>query len=117
MYRVGVESILGLRRSGNAFTVDPCIPASWPGYEMRWRVQGTEYRISVENPAGHCRGVLSVVVDGVEEPTRMVPLVQNGGTRHVRVVLGMDAHRARHAAQSGDIVERDLVLHPPLPRV
>jgi cyclic beta-1,2-glucan synthetase len=88
MYRVGVESILGLRRSGNAFTVDPCIPASWPGYEMRWRVQGTEYRISVENPAGQCRGVVSVVVDGVEEPTRMVPLVHNGGTRHVRVVLG-----------------------------
>jgi cyclic beta-1,2-glucan synthetase len=34
MYRVGVESILGLRRSGDTFTIDPCIPASWPGYEM-----------------------------------------------------------------------------------
>lgn len=88
MYRVGVESILGLRRSGNTFTVDPCIPASWPRYEMVWRMQGTEYRISVENPAGQCRGVVRVSVDGVEEHTKMVPLVYNGGTRHVRVVLG-----------------------------
>ena len=88
MYRVAVESILGLRRSGETFTIDPCIPASWRGYEIVWRVQGTEYRISVENPAGQCRGVASVVVDGVEEHTKTVPLVHNGGTRHVRVVLG-----------------------------
>ena len=88
MYRVGLESILGLRRSGNTFTIDPCIPASWPGYEMRWRVQGTEYRISVENPARLCRGVARVVVDGVEEHTRIVPLRRNAGTCHVRVVLG-----------------------------
>jgi cyclic beta-1,2-glucan synthetase len=88
MYRVGVETILGLRRSGNTFTVDPCIPASWSGYEMLWRVEGTDYRISVENPAGQCRGVVSVVVDGVEEHTKKVPLLHNRGTRYVRVVLG-----------------------------
>jgi cyclic beta-1,2-glucan synthetase len=88
MYRVGIESILGLRRSGNTFTIDPCIPASWPGYEILWRVEGTEYRINVENPAGQCRGVVSVVVDGVEEHTKIVPLLRNGGVRHVRVVLG-----------------------------
>jgi cyclic beta-1,2-glucan synthetase len=88
LYRVGIESILGLRRSGNTFTIDPCIPAAWRRYEMAWRVQGTEYRICVENPAGQCRGVMSVFVDGVEEHTKIVPLVHNSGTRHVRVVLG-----------------------------
>src|SRR5436309_2802634 len=29
MYRAGLESILGLRRRGATFIVDPCVPASW----------------------------------------------------------------------------------------
>ena len=32
MYRAGIESILGLRRSGPTFAVDPCIPSAWPDY-------------------------------------------------------------------------------------
>jgi cyclic beta-1,2-glucan synthetase len=88
MYRVGVESLLGLRRSGDSFTIDPCIPASWPGFEMRWHVRGTEYRISVENPSGQCRGVARIVVDGVVAHTRTIRLIDNAGTCEVRVILG-----------------------------
>src|SRR5207249_11150572 len=29
MYRLGLESILGLRRRGRSFSVAPCIPGSW----------------------------------------------------------------------------------------
>jgi cellobiose phosphorylase len=32
MYRAGLESILGLRRRGDTFVIDPCIPSSWPEY-------------------------------------------------------------------------------------
>ena len=31
MYRAGVESILGLERHGRTFSVQPCIPSTWPG--------------------------------------------------------------------------------------
>ena len=50
MYRAGLESMLGLRRRGATFSVDPCIPSSWPGYEITWRFQSTRYQISVVNP-------------------------------------------------------------------
>ena len=33
MYRAGLESILGLRRRGSTFEIDPCIPSSWPDYD------------------------------------------------------------------------------------
>ncbi|HET8539049.1 MAG TPA: glucoamylase family protein, partial [Anaeromyxobacter sp.] len=36
-YRAGLESILGLRRRGATFELDPCIPASWPEYAITWR--------------------------------------------------------------------------------
>ncbi len=32
MYRAALESMLGLRRRGRTFSIDPCIPSSWPEY-------------------------------------------------------------------------------------
>ena len=34
MQRAGVESILGLRIRGAFLHLDPCIPKSWPSFEM-----------------------------------------------------------------------------------
>src|SRR5262249_17421591 len=45
MYRVAVESILGLKRHGAAFEVDPCIPASWPKAKLEWRFGSAVYTI------------------------------------------------------------------------
>ena len=48
LYRVGLEHLLGLRRHGTTFTIDPCVPAMWPGFQIRWRVGcGTTYTIDV----------------------------------------------------------------------
>ncbi len=88
MYRAGLESMLGLRRRGSTFSVDPCIPSSWPEYEIAWRVQRTQYVISVSNPEGLCRGVLDASVDGRAVDAAAIPLVDDGETHNVRVVLG-----------------------------
>jgi cyclic beta-1,2-glucan synthetase len=88
MYRAGLESMLGLRRRGGTFSIDPCIPASWPGYEIAWRVDGTQYLITVVNPERRCRGVAQVLVDNVEVPGGAIPIVPHAGVRHVHVVLG-----------------------------
>jgi cyclic beta-1,2-glucan synthetase len=88
MYRAGVESMLGLRRHGDSFTIDPCIPASWPGYEIAWRVGATKYLIAVENPHRQCRGVARVTLDDADVPGGAIPLADDGETHRVRVVLG-----------------------------
>jgi cyclic beta-1,2-glucan glucanotransferase len=89
MYRVGLESILGLRRNGGGLRIDPCIPHSWPRYEMSVRLARAEYRITVENPNGVNRGVARLEVDGVEQPDRgAVPMFEDGNVHQVRVVLG-----------------------------
>jgi cyclic beta-1,2-glucan synthetase len=88
MYRAGLESILGLRRTGGAFAVDPCIPSTWPGYEIVWRFFGTTYTISVLNPEGRCRGVREVTLDGVMVDHLAIPLVDDGRAHGVHVVLG-----------------------------
>jgi cyclic beta-1,2-glucan synthetase len=88
MYRAGLESILGLRRHGATFEVDPCIPASWPGYEISWRVGTTRYEIAIQNPARVCRGVASAEMDGVPVDAHAIALVEDGRVHRVRIVLG-----------------------------
>ncbi|HET7249778.1 MAG TPA: glucoamylase family protein, partial [Gemmatimonadales bacterium] len=57
MYRAGLESILGLKRHGASFELDPCIPAAWPEYSITWRYGSTGYEIFVANPDHRCRGI------------------------------------------------------------
>jgi cyclic beta-1,2-glucan synthetase len=94
LHRVGVESILGLRRHGDTFEVDPCIPASWPGFELSWRVGRTRYELTVTNPEGRCRGVGAARLDGVAVDPRAIPLLDDGGTHDVRVDLGARVQEA-----------------------
>jgi cyclic beta-1,2-glucan synthetase len=88
MYRAGLESLLGLRRRGDAFEVAPCIPAEWPGYSLVWRFGRSRYEIVVENPEHRCRGIAEVECDGAPVDPRAIPLVDDGATHQVRVVIG-----------------------------
>ena len=88
MYRVGLEGILGLQRRGACFTVDPCIPSSWPTYSIEWRFGTTPYTIVVENPERRCRGVASAELDGSPADPAAIPLADDGRAHRVRVVLG-----------------------------
>jgi cyclic beta-1,2-glucan synthetase len=88
MYRAGLESVLGLRRRGAAFEIDPCIPAAWPGYSIEWRFGATRYAIEVENPDRRCRGVARATLDGVSIDPLAIPLSDDGERHVVSVVLG-----------------------------
>jgi cyclic beta-1,2-glucan synthetase len=88
MYRAGVESILGLRRSGRTFAVNPCIPSAWPGYEMTWRSGTTAHHIKVSNPDRRGRGVREATLDGVAVDHLAIPIADDGAVHEVRIVLG-----------------------------
>jgi len=88
LYRVGLEAILGFRLHGSYFTVEPCIPASWPKYEVTYRRDGTRYNVIVENPDGVTRGVARVEFDGAALADGRVPLDQGGASHEVRVIMG-----------------------------
>ena len=98
MYRAAIESVLGLRRRGTHFSINPCIPSSWPAYEITWRVETTRYVISVSNPGRLCRGVVESSVDGVGVNPDAIPLVLDGGTHQVRIRLGTVSESAKATA-------------------
>ncbi|HSB88141.1 MAG TPA: glycosyl hydrolase family 65 protein, partial [Ilumatobacteraceae bacterium] len=90
MYQAGVEWILGFRLRGATLVIDPCIPRAWPGYQIVFRYHSSRYEIVVENPQGVSRGVTSAFVDEHEltGDGASIPLVDDGGTHRVRIVLG-----------------------------
>jgi cyclic beta-1,2-glucan synthetase len=94
LYRTGLESLLGLRREGASFAIDPCIPSTWPEYAISWRLGSTRYEITVTNPEHRCSGVRAAELDGRSVPAKAIPLVDDGGTHVVRVTLGARASGA-----------------------
>jgi cyclic beta-1,2-glucan synthetase len=103
MYRAGLESILGLRRRGATFEMSPCIPSSWPDYAIVWRFGRTRYTIAVSNPERRCRGIALAELDGIPVDPHAIPLVDDGGTHSVRLVLGDPKRLAPPAAKQSVI--------------
>jgi cyclic beta-1,2-glucan synthetase len=88
MYKIGVEAILGLKLHGTFFSVEPCIPMAWPGYEITFRHRAAVYRITVENPHGVSCGVTLIELDGKRLEHNRIPLDGNEAAHSVRILMG-----------------------------
>jgi cellobiose phosphorylase len=75
--------------------IDPCIPTSWPGFEMTLRYRGAVYEISIHNPGGVGRGVGAAELDGASHPPSggrvRLTLAKDRGAHSVIVTLGIGA--------------------------
>jgi cellobiose phosphorylase len=90
MYRLVVESILGLRLEVDKLRLVPCLPADWEAFKVHYRYRETLYHIAVlQTRAG--TGEMSVTVDGVEQHDQAIPLVDDRQEHSVEVRI----HTAR----------------------
>jgi cyclic beta-1,2-glucan synthetase len=87
MYRAGLESILGLTQRGDHLAIAPCIPRAWQGFSVRWRHRSSTYLIEVTNPEHLNGGHAQATMDGMPVNARAVPLVDDGLTHQLQVVL------------------------------
>ena len=86
MYRLIVESLLGLRLEVDKLRFTPCLPADWPGFTMHYRYRETVYHIAVQRPPAE-KGETRVTVDGVDQPDNTIPLVDDHQEHYVEVSL------------------------------
>jgi cellobiose phosphorylase len=88
MYRLIVESILGLRREGSWLSVAPCLPQGWPGFSLVYRFGSTAYRIVVTVAAAtDAAPGCSVRLDGGLQADGRIPLVDDQVAHMVAVQL------------------------------
>jgi cyclic beta-1,2-glucan synthetase len=83
MYRLTLESLLGLRREGDKLRMAPCLPADWASFKVHYRYRETVYHITVIQAGDG--GTAGVTVDGVEQPTAAISLVDDHGEHSAEV--------------------------------
>ena len=93
MYTLILESLLGVRLSGNILSFKPCIPVTWRSYQVDYRYRSTPYHIVVQNSRAPDSGatgssVRSVVVDGIDQADKNIHLVDDMDVHQVVVDLG-----------------------------
>lgn len=84
MYRLIVESLLGLKRRGNQLSINTRLPADWPQVTLNYREGGSEYQLIIRQGTG----TTQITVDGEEQPEAVITLVDDGKIHHVDVMLG-----------------------------
>ena len=85
MYRLIMESLLGLRLEVDKLHIEPCIPADWEGFTIHYRYRETIYHIKVVQIAGE--GTTRVTVDEVEQEDKWISLVDDHIDHNVEVVV------------------------------
>ncbi|MGL6018824.1 MAG: GH36-type glycosyl hydrolase domain-containing protein, partial [Gibbsiella quercinecans] len=84
LYRLILESLLGLKRQGDMLAINTRLPAHWPQVTVSYREGGSEYHITLIQGSG--KGQISV--DGVPQPGLAFRLVDDGKPHQVAVMLG-----------------------------
>jgi cellobiose phosphorylase len=86
MYRLIVESLLGLRLVVDKLYIEPCLPADWEGFTVHYRYRETTYHIKVvQGHAGKDNGRLTV--DGMVQPEPAIPLMDDHREHFVEALI------------------------------
>ncbi len=82
------QYILGVQPDYEGLKIDPSIPSEWNNYSISRLFRGCRYNIRVENPENVCKGVKSIICDGVKMSGNVLPVFEAGTEHDVVVTLG-----------------------------
>ena len=85
MYRLLVETLLGVNREGDQLRVTPRFPKAWAAYKIHYRFRQTTYHITVTRLAADSTAANQLVLDGQELAGETIPLQNNGREHFVEV--------------------------------
>ena len=85
MYRLILESLLGLRLEADKLRFAPCLPGEWESFKAHYRYRETVYHITVLQ--SRCGSIEKVTVDGVEQSDAAISLVDDHQEHSVEVIM------------------------------
>ena len=87
MYRLIVETLLGLRLEVDKLWLNPQLPRAWESLKIHYRHRDTFYHISVKRVGKEVAKGVRVVVDGTEQPDATIRLVDDRHEHSVEVTV------------------------------
>ena len=85
MYRLLVESLLGVRLEADRLRLTPCLPSNWPSLKMHYRHHETIYHITVTRTEKQLPIPVVVTLDGREQPDATIQLDDDRQEHNVSV--------------------------------
>lgn len=85
MYRLILESLLGLRVESGVLRIEPLLPQDWNGFTLKYRRGKSRYHIQVRRAGHEERPGLNL--DGSPRKEGNVPLLDDGALHEVLVVI------------------------------
>ncbi|MDP4116701.1 MAG: cyclic beta 1-2 glucan synthetase, partial [Bacteroidota bacterium] len=86
MYRLIMESLLGLRLEVDKLFIEPCLPSDWQTYRVSYRYRETFYHISIIQ-LNNADADAGVTVDGARKEANFIYLVDDHQPHQVEVKL------------------------------
>lgn len=90
MYRLTVETLLGLQLEGNYLRIAPCLPAHWESYKIHYRYRDTFYHITVLTHTVRTKLPTGITVDGMFYADLRIPLIDDRLNHVVEVSLNLE---------------------------
>ncbi|MHB1281659.1 MAG: GH36-type glycosyl hydrolase domain-containing protein, partial [Acidithiobacillus sp.] len=87
MYRLTIETLLGLSLEVDHLRITPCIPADWKFYKVHYRYRDTLYHITVHGDSTASARVARITLDDTELPQDRIPLMDDRREHNVDVYL------------------------------
>jgi len=93
MYRLALETLLGLQLQVDKLRLAPRIPDEWSEYKIHYRYRATTYHLTVRRVGPKPLVVLNLTIDGATvdgtgQPHCTIPVVDDHREHHVEVGLG-----------------------------
>ena len=88
MYRLVVETLLGVNLEGDRLRLEPRMPKAWTSFKIHYRHRQTVYHITVVRADGDKNSRDRLCLDGLETPGRTIPLRDDGIEHAVELTLG-----------------------------
>jgi cyclic beta-1,2-glucan synthetase len=85
MYRLLIETLLGLNREGNQLRLTPRLPTSWASCKVHYRYRQTSYHISISRSPHGLLTEDQVGLDGNPIASGPIPLVDDGREHSVEI--------------------------------
>ncbi|MGE5742155.1 MAG: GH36-type glycosyl hydrolase domain-containing protein, partial [Candidatus Aminicenantes bacterium RBG_16_66_30] len=88
MYRLAVETLLGLRLEADKLWLEPLLPDEWETWRVHYRFKETFYHITFRRAGGPGDRVVRVSADGRDPGGPFIPLADDRTDHLVEVLLG-----------------------------
>ena len=96
MYRLLVETLLGVHREGEHLRLTPHLPAAWPEFKIHYRYRRTVYHLTITRHRPGTGEGDGLVLDGQALAGNTLPLRDDGREHTVTLRLGTPAPPSGH---------------------